>query len=86
MEENNMKEKKSLQEVLRENKIKIQQERMLEAKRQERKINIGIVLGLLILVISLVTLVIMCNQQTKKAIDYCMEDGNTYNYCVERLS
>lgn len=66
--------------------FKANKERILNKKRKERKINkilnIGIFIGLAILVIG----ILMINKNmTDSAMKSCQDLGNTYDYCIAHI-
>lgn len=75
----------NLQEVLHENRMRMWEKEKARLKKQQRKESmLGVIVGAFIVVITIVLLV-LSNSFNNKAIDSCLENGNTYNYCMSNL-
>lgn len=62
--------------------FKAREERLLKQKRKDKILSIFI--GLFIIA-STCLLIISCSNMTKKAVDNCVYEGNSYNYCINKL-
>ena len=75
----------TMQEVLKQNKIKMESERIARLKRERTsRIKHNILSGVIISVL-LVTTVIVSNKLDRKAINECTQDHDI-NYCIAGLS
>lgn len=73
--------KKSLQEVLNENKMRTQQRKIEEIKRLKREQRKEIILTSLIALFILVVSTMLMYTTDKDFVNDCMEAGHTKSYC-----